>query len=51
LKEVVQALREQSRTAEFLELSGTEHATRLLPAHPDLAERIAVWFRYKLNAR
>jgi dienelactone hydrolase len=51
LKEVAQALRDQSRTAEFLELSGTEHATRLLPAHPDLAERIAVWFRYKLNAR
>lgn len=49
LKEVAQALRDQSRTAEFLELSGTEHATRLLPAHPDLTERIAVWFRYKLR--
>ncbi len=51
LKEVAQALRDQSRTAEFLELSGSEHATRLLPAHPDLAARIAVWFRHKLNAR
>lgn len=48
LTEVVKALRAQSRSAEFLELSGTEHATRLLAAHPDLAERIAVWFRYKL---
>jgi len=51
LKEVAQALRDQSRTAEFLELSGTEHATRLLGAHPDLAERVAVWLRSRLNAR
>jgi dienelactone hydrolase len=48
LTEVAQALRVNSHTAEFLELSGTEHATNLLAAHPDLAERIAVWFRYKL---
>jgi dienelactone hydrolase len=49
LKEVVQALREQSRSAELLELGGTEHATRLLDAHPDLAERLAVWFSVKLR--
>lgn len=50
LKEVAQALRDQSRTAEFLELSGTEHATRLLRAHPGLAARLALWFRVKLVA-
>lgn len=50
LKEVAQALRDQSRTAEFLELSGTEHATNLLGAHTDLSVRIAVWFRHKLRA-
>jgi dienelactone hydrolase len=48
LTEVAQTLRERSRSAEFLELSGTAHATDLLKAHPDLAERIALWFRYKL---
>jgi 2-oxo-4-hydroxy-4-carboxy--5-ureidoimidazoline (OHCU) decarboxylase len=48
LKDVAQALRDQSRTAEFLEVSGTAHATNLLSAHPDLAERVAVWFRYRL---
>lgn len=49
LKEVAQALRDQSRTAEFLELNGAEHATRLLGDHPDLSEWIAVWFRHKLG--
>jgi dienelactone hydrolase len=48
LKEVVQALREQSRTAELLELGGTAHATRLFGAHGDLAERIATWFSGRL---
>ena len=42
LKEVAQAYRDQSRTGDFLEVSGTEHATGLLADHPGLAERLAV---------
>jgi dienelactone hydrolase len=49
LKEVAQAFRDRSRTGEFWELSGTEHATGLLTDHPGLAERLAVWFRQKLS--
>jgi dienelactone hydrolase len=48
LTEVVAALRETSRTGELLELSGTAHATNLLAAHPDLAERLALWLRQRL---
>lgn len=49
LVEVAKAFREQSRMGEFLEVSGTEHATGLLTDHPDLAERLAVWFRSRLS--
>ncbi len=48
LTEVAQAFRAGSRTAEFLELAGTDHATDLLAAHPDLAGRIAAWFQHRL---
>jgi hypothetical protein len=48
LKELAAALRDRSRTAEFLEVGGTEHAADLLAARPDLVPLIAVWFREKL---
>lgn len=48
LTEVAKTFREKSKTGEFLELSGTAHATDLLDSHRDLAERLAVWFRNKL---
>lgn len=48
LTKIVQALRKKSRSAEFLELSGKEHATDLLEAKPELTEYIALWFRYNL---
>ena len=51
LKGIAQALREQSRSAEFLELAGSEHATDLLEAHSDLAERVALWLDYRLSDR
>jgi len=49
LTKIVQALREESQTAEFLELSGTEHATDLLVTKSGLAEHITLWFRHKLS--
>jgi len=48
LTKIIQALRDESHTAELLELSGAEHATDLLITKPGLAEHIAMWFRYKL---
>lgn len=50
LKEVNKALRDRSRTADFLELSGTEHATRLFGPHPGLPEIPAVWLRQRLQS-
>lgn len=47
LAKIVQELREESQTAEFLELSGTEHATDLLSTKRGLAEHISLWFQYK----
>lgn len=47
---VVDAVREQSRTIELLELSGTMHATNLLASHPDLPARLALWFRQRLTS-
>lgn len=42
------AVRKKSKTAQTLEVAGSAHATRLLESAPELAEMIAVWFRYKL---
>jgi len=47
--EVVQAVRNQSRMAELLELNGNEHATDILVTHRGLAEIIAVWFRQQFE--
>jgi dienelactone hydrolase len=44
LKEV----RQSSKTAQTMEVSGTKHATDLLDSDPELTEMIAVWFKYHL---
>ena len=49
LKDFFQLLRQKSRTAQTMEVVGTEHATDMLGAHPELAEMIAVWFKYQLR--
>ncbi len=48
LKEITAETRKRSKSVELWELSGTEHATSLLDAHADLAERIAVWLSARL---
>jgi dienelactone hydrolase len=49
LREITAAVRAESRTVELVVLPGTEHGARLLAAHPDLAERIAVWLAARLH--
>jgi dienelactone hydrolase len=49
LKDFFQLLRQKSRTAQIMEVAGTEHATDILTAHTELAEMIAVWFKYHLR--
>jgi dienelactone hydrolase len=49
LKEFFSVLRQKSRTAQFMEVAGTEHATDILGAHPELAEIIAVWLKHYLS--
>lgn len=43
LKEIEIEIRKKTKTLEMLVLPGNEHATRILTARPDIAERIAVW--------
>ena len=49
VRDLFPLLRQKSRTAEMMEVGGTEHATDILTAHPELAELIAVWFKYHLR--
>jgi dienelactone hydrolase len=49
LKDFFPLLRQRSRTAQIMEVVGTEHATDIFGAHPELAEMIAVWFTYHLR--
>lgn len=49
LKEITAAVQANSRTVELIILPGTAHATRILEARPDMAERIAVWLEYQLR--
>ena len=49
VRDLFPLLRQKSRTAEMLEVVGSEHATDILTAHPELAELIAVWFKYHLR--
>lgn len=43
LKEITALVQEKSQEVELVIVPGTEHATRLLPDRPELAEWIAVW--------
>ncbi|MCI0487163.1 MAG: hypothetical protein L0229_11250 [Blastocatellia bacterium] len=49
MKDLFTVLREKSRKAQTIEVSGTEHATNIFAAHPELAEIIAVWFKHNLG--
>ena len=49
LQDFLTVLRQKSRTAQLMEVSGGEHATDILTAHPELAEIIAIWFKYNLR--
>lgn len=49
LQDFFPLLRRKSRTAQLMEVAGTEHATDILGAHPELAEMIAVWLRHHLR--
>jgi len=49
LQDFFPLLRHKSRTAQLMEVAGTEHATDILGAHPELAEMIAVWLKHHLR--
>jgi hypothetical protein len=49
MQDFLTVLRQKSRTAQIIEVGGTEHATDILNAHPELAEIIAVWFKHQLR--
>lgn len=49
LREITASVRERSRTVEMVIVPGTAHATDILSAHPDMAERIAVWLASRLR--
>lgn len=49
LQDFFALLRRKSRTAQTMEVVGTEHATDVLSAHPELAEMLAVWFKHQLR--
>ncbi len=48
LKEITASVQARSEMVELVIIPGTEHATRILDAHPDMAERIAVWLAQRL---
>lgn len=49
LQDFFPLLRQKSRTAQVMEVAGTEHATDILGAHPELAEMLAVWLKHHLR--
>jgi dienelactone hydrolase len=49
VKELFPLVRQKSRTAQIMEVNGTEHATDILTAHSELAGMIAVWFKHHLR--
>lgn len=49
LHEVLAVLQEKSQTVEIVIVPGTKHATDILEARPDVAERIAVWLARQLR--
>ena len=49
LQEITAMLQAQSETVEIVIVPGARHATDILEAHPDMAERIAVWLAQRLQ--
>ncbi len=49
VKELFPLLRQKSRTAQTMEVAGTGHATDILSEQAELAEMLAVWFKYHLH--
>ncbi len=49
LSEIIVNVQVESQTAEILIVPGTEHATNILRAHPDMAERVAAWLVQRLR--
>lgn len=49
LQEIRAAVQAQSETVDLVIVPGARHATDLLDAHPELAERIAVWLAHHLQ--
>ena len=49
VKELFPLLRQKSRTAQTMEVAGTGHATDILSEQQELAEMLAVWFKYHLR--
>lgn len=41
-------VRKKSKRAQTMEVAGNKHATELLDSNPELAEMLAVWFKYHL---
>ena len=48
LTEITVTVQVESQTVEILMVPGTAHATDILEAHPDMAERVAVWLAERL---
>ncbi|HRH41258.1 MAG TPA: hypothetical protein PKY82_06395 [Pyrinomonadaceae bacterium] len=48
LKDFFATIRRQSKTAQTMEIAGDKHATDILDSNPELAEMIAIWFKYHL---
>jgi dienelactone hydrolase len=48
LKDFFSAVRQKSKTAQTLEVAGDKHATDILDSNTELAEMLAVWFKYRL---
>jgi len=49
LKDFFVVLRGKSTTAQTLEVAGERHATDILETNTELAEMLAVWFKYRLR--
>ncbi|NNM34422.1 MAG: hypothetical protein HKO53_15195 [Gemmatimonadetes bacterium] len=49
MQEITASVQAESETVELIVLPGTAHATRILEARPEMAERIAVWLAQQLR--
>ena len=49
LKDFFSILRQKSKRAQTMEVAGDKHATDILDSNSELAEMIAVWFKYHLK--